>query len=76
MPRPTSLPADLVVCGEVGLGGEIRRVGHLDRRLNEAARLGMRRAIVPANSEGIPTGVRATRVGSVLEALKAAGIGR
>lgn len=69
-----ALPPDLVVCGEVGLGGEIRRVGHLDRRLNEAARLGMRRAVVPQHSEGIPAGVRAIRVKTVREALKAVGI--
>ena len=31
----------------------------------------MRRALVPANSEGIPTAVRAKRVGSVREALEA-----
>lgn len=68
------LPPDLVAVGEVGLGGEVRRVGHLDRRLNEAARLGMRRAIVPASSEGVPTGVRATRVASVLDALRVLGL--
>ena len=70
----TPLPPDLVAVGEVGLGGEVRRVGHLDRRLNEAVRLGMRRAIVPASSEGVPTGVRAIRVGSVLDALRTLGL--
>jgi DNA repair protein RadA/Sms len=33
--------------GEVGLLGELRSVGGLDRRLREVARLGFRRAIVP-----------------------------
>jgi DNA repair protein RadA/Sms len=47
----TPTPSDLVVCGEVGLGGEIRHVGHMSRRLAEAARLGFTRAIVPANSQ-------------------------
>lgn len=41
------LPDDLVVIGEVGLGGELRHVGHLERRLIESARMGFRRAIVP-----------------------------
>lgn len=45
----TPTPNDLVVCGEVGLGGEIRNVAHLSRRLAEAARLGFARAIVPAS---------------------------
>ncbi len=43
-----AVPADLVVMGEVGLGGELRRVRGVARRLGEAARLGFARAIVPA----------------------------
>ena len=69
------LPPDLVVCGEVGLAGEIRQVSHADRRLAEAARLGFGRAIVPANSPSTDSGVRVTRVGSLAEALAAAGLG-
>jgi DNA repair protein RadA/Sms len=38
---------DMVVLGEVGLGGEVRQVAHTPRRLTEAARLGFRRALVP-----------------------------
>ena len=45
-----AVPADLVACGEVGLGGEIRQVGQLERRLAEAARLGFRRALVPPSA--------------------------
>ncbi len=41
------VPADLVVMGEVGLGGELRRVRGAPRRLAEAARLGFARAILP-----------------------------
>ncbi len=36
-----------VCCGEVGLAGELRSVGGIERRLVEAARLGFQRAIVP-----------------------------
>jgi DNA repair protein RadA/Sms len=36
-----------VAIGEVGLGGEVRSVPQLDRRLAEAARLGFTRALVP-----------------------------
>ncbi|MDQ3914685.1 MAG: DNA repair protein RadA [Actinomycetota bacterium] len=39
-----------VAFGEVGLGGEIRRVPGTERRLAEAARLGFRRAIVPRHA--------------------------
>ena len=44
------LPADVAACGEVGLGGEVRRVGRIDLRVREAARLGFRRVLLPASS--------------------------
>jgi len=48
-----SVPHGVVAIGEVGLAGEIRRVGGLPRRLAEAERMGFRRAIVPAGSAGL-----------------------
>ncbi|MGH9078140.1 MAG: DNA repair protein RadA [Acidimicrobiales bacterium] len=45
-----AVPDDLVVIGEVGLAGEIRRVTQTPRRLAEAARLGFGRALLPASS--------------------------
>ena len=36
-------PADVIFLGEVGLGGEIRPTGGVERRVQEAARLGFRR---------------------------------
>ncbi|QYC45716.1 hypothetical protein Nocox_40865 [Nonomuraea coxensis DSM 45129] len=44
------LPAGLVALGEVGLAGELRPVADVRRRLTEAARLGFKRALVPAGS--------------------------
>ncbi|NLE65417.1 MAG: DNA repair protein RadA [Elusimicrobia bacterium] len=44
------VPPDTAVLGEVGLSAEVRSVGHLPARLNEAAKLGFRRVIVPANN--------------------------
>jgi DNA repair protein RadA/Sms len=41
------LDAGAVFLGEVGLGGELRPIGQLERRLAEAARLGFRRAFLP-----------------------------
>ena len=46
-----ALPADLIAVGEVGLAGEIRKVTGVAQRLNEAFRLGFKRALVPAGSE-------------------------
>lgn len=69
------LPSDLVAFGEVGLGGELRQVAHTPRRLSEAARLGFGRVIAPKNSPA-PDGdaIRMTRVGTLPEALAAAGL--
>ncbi|MGK9476863.1 DNA repair protein RadA [Melioribacter sp. OK-6-Me] len=41
----------LVIIGEVGLGGEIRSVPHIDRRINEAAKLGFTKIILPASNK-------------------------
>jgi DNA repair protein RadA/Sms len=70
------VPDDLVVIGEVGLGGEVRQVVHAGRRLAEAARLGYRRAIVPASSPPVD-GIHLLRVATLAEALaKACGHGQ
>lgn len=45
--RDQPLPADTVYIGEVGLSGDLRMVQRVDRRLQEAARLGFTRAVVP-----------------------------
>ena len=54
-----ALPADLAAVGEVGLAGEVRQVTNLPRRLEEAARLGFARVVVPASSPDGPAGHRA-----------------
>jgi len=69
--RDWHVPADLVAFGEVGLGGELRPVPQLGRRLAEAGRLGFRRALVPAVDPGSAAGLAITPVGSVSEALQA-----
>ena len=47
--RNTPCDPDIVAVAEVGLGGELRGVPQLGRRLGEAARLGFRRAVVAAS---------------------------
>jgi DNA repair protein RadA/Sms len=43
-----------IIIGEVGLGGEIRSVGHIEKRMQEAQKLGFKSAIIPAgNLKGI-----------------------
>jgi len=67
------LPSDLVVVGEVGLGGEVRQVAHAGRRLAEAARIGFGRAVVPASCPDVD-GIRLHRVHTVAEALATAAL--
>lgn len=43
----------LVVFGEVGLGGEVRSVAHVDRRIAEAKKLGFTKALAPAGSRKV-----------------------
>jgi DNA repair protein RadA/Sms len=74
--RDLALPADMLVCGELSLLGEVRPVRGLDWRLREAARLGFRRALVPAAAGGAsgapPATLELVRVGTLREALAAA----
>jgi DNA repair protein RadA/Sms len=48
----TPVPPALCAIGEVALSGDIRRVGGMDRRLAEAARLGFTMALAPADDPG------------------------
>jgi len=43
-----------IIIGEVGLGGEIRSVGHIEKRIQEAEKLGFKTALLPSgNSKGV-----------------------
>jgi DNA repair protein RadA/Sms len=68
--RDAPLPAGLVAVGEVGLSGDVRRVGGVRRRLAEAARLGFPEALVPSQSGPPPPGIRMTEVGDLRSALR------
>jgi DNA repair protein RadA/Sms len=67
----------LVAIGEVGLTGEIRRVGAIGRRLAEAARLGFKVALIPPGGIGAeggsaPKGMQVVEVSDLRSALQAA----
>ena len=42
------IAGDAVMIGEVGLSGEVRSVGQIERRIGEAAQLGFSKVLVPA----------------------------
>ena len=68
------LPAGLIACGEVGLGGELRQVAQLTRRLAEAARLGFNEAIVPSSGPSSMDGLLVRRATGLPAALRAVGL--
>ena len=48
---PKALPRSIVLIGEVGLGGEIRKVPHLEKRVKEAERIGFSQVVLPAQAQ-------------------------
>ncbi|GEL06043.1 DNA repair protein RadA [Rummeliibacillus sp. G93] len=65
-------PMDCYI-GEVGLTGEVRRVSRIEQRIQEAAKLGFKRAIVPASNLGgfeYPDTIEVVGVDTVNQALK------
>ena len=71
--RDKVIEARTLVLGEVGLAGEVRAVAQAEARLSEAARLGFRRAVIPAgNARHVeaPAGMEVLGVETVEEALQ------
>lgn len=70
------LGREVVAIGELGLSGELRRVRDLPQRIAEAARLGFRAAIVPAETQAtagtsrVVDGMRIMEVGHITDALR------
>jgi DNA repair protein RadA/Sms len=64
-----ALPHDAIFLGEVGLGGEIRPVSQTERRLAEAAKMGMTTGYVAERGvpRRAPSGIRAVGVRTVRE---------
>ncbi len=65
-----------VAVGEIGLSGELRSVNQLERRLNEAARLGFNRVVLPPalgrRSQAFGEGMELCRAATIAEAIEIA----
>jgi DNA repair protein RadA/Sms len=72
--RNEAVRPGLIAVGEVGLGGEVRRVVALERRLAEAGRLGISRALVPPGDVRTPKGLGAVEVDDLQGALLRVGL--
>ncbi len=69
-----ALPADIALVGEVGLSGEVRRVGQLAARLKEAQKIGFKRALVPRlrhAGDDLPKGIQLIEARSLADAIRA-----
>lgn len=73
--RDVPVDSTSVAVGEIGLGGEIRTIGQIEKRVQEAAKLGFKKIIVPQNNvKGIKANgeiqvVGVDRVEQAMEAL-------
>jgi DNA repair protein RadA/Sms len=73
--RNRALPADTVLFGEVGLGGEVRGAGQAVQRIREVAQMGFKRCILPARNVPPETeGLTLVGVNTLDEALERIGL--
>lgn len=66
--------ADTIIFGEIGLSGEVRSVSMAEQRVNEAKKLGFKKAIIPASnmsSVSSVKGITVIGVANVKEAVDA-----
>ena len=65
--------AKTVLIGEVGLGGEVRSVGHIEKRIQEAEKLGFEKVVIPRNNTKVlkvnSSSIKITGVESLTEAI-------
>ena len=48
-----SIPKDVVIMGEVGLTGEVRRINFIEKRLREAEKLGFKTCVIPESNKKV-----------------------
>jgi DNA repair protein RadA/Sms len=72
--RDIVIPDDIIAIGEVGLAGELRSVAGLERRLAEAARLGFKRAIIPATDQDVDAPLQVIGAANLFQALTQLGL--
>jgi len=69
--RDMAIDPELAAAGEVGLSGELRAVSQPDRRVDEAARLGFKRCLVPeVGARSTPKDIKLIPTGTLREAIR------
>ena len=77
--RNIPISKDVVIMGEVGLTGEVRRINLIEKRLKEAEKLGFKKCIIPeSNKKGLKEQFKLDIIGvrDVNEAMKKLGLRR
>lgn len=71
--RDSSVDPQTVAVGEIGLSGEVRTVSQIERRVQEAAKLGFKRIVLPINNvKGVSgNGIELIGVERIDDAIKA-----
>lgn len=75
--KNVAIPKDMVIIGEVGLTGEVRRINLIDKRLKEAEKLGFKSCIIPeSNKKDLKETYKLDiiSVGNINEAMKKIGL--
>ena len=70
--RDSAVDHATAVIGEIGLGGEIRSVSHLDKRISEAEKLGFERVVIPKGNlkDKRRGGIAVKEIETLAEAMK------
>ncbi|MBQ7764540.1 DNA repair protein RadA [bacterium] len=69
--RDVVFDSHTAIVGEIGLSGEIRAVNHIEKRINEAQKLGFKRIIIPSSNEIQDNieGIQILKVQRIIEAI-------
>jgi len=68
--RDIPVDSSSVAVGEVGLGGEVRTISHIEKRIGEANKLGFKRIIIPQNN------LRSLKINGEIEIIGVDSIGK
>ena len=75
--KNVAIPKEMIILGEVGLTGEVRRINLIEKRLKEAEKLGFKSAIIPeSNKKDLKDNYKLDIIGvrNVNEAMKKVGL--
>jgi len=64
------LPREILAFGEVGLGGEVRATGQVEKRINEAEKMGFKEILAPNFKQQTKGNIKITKIKNIAEAVK------